>query len=115
VVSKEEVAPGRKGSGGAWGSTSRNAGLTGPAPQNGRIRTLAQKKHSQTVGRRAVGYKLVVLKMACSQSGYTFLRHSLVPPVYEQFKVLGVLVERCDACHFLFLNGAARNSALALH
>jgi hypothetical protein len=27
VVSKEEVAVGRKGSGGAWGSTSRNAGL----------------------------------------------------------------------------------------
>ena len=26
VVSKEEVAVGRKGSGGAWGSTSRNAG-----------------------------------------------------------------------------------------
>ena len=38
VVSKEEVAPDRKGSGGAWGSTSRNAGLAGPAPQNGRIR-----------------------------------------------------------------------------
>jgi hypothetical protein len=33
VVSKEEVAAGRKGSGGAWGSTSRNAGLAGPAPQ----------------------------------------------------------------------------------
>jgi hypothetical protein len=45
VVSKEEVAVGRKGSGGAWGSTSRNAGLAaGPAPQNGRIRTLAKKK-----------------------------------------------------------------------
>jgi hypothetical protein len=43
VVSKEEGAVGRKGSGGAWGSTSRNAGLAGPAPQNGRIRTLAQK------------------------------------------------------------------------
>jgi hypothetical protein len=27
VVSKEEVAAGRKGGGGAWGSTSRNAGL----------------------------------------------------------------------------------------
>jgi hypothetical protein len=34
MVSKEEVAVGRKGSGGAWGSTSRNAGLAGPAPQN---------------------------------------------------------------------------------
>jgi hypothetical protein len=43
VVSKEEVAAGRKGSGGAWwGSTSRNAGLAGPAPQNGRN----QAKHS---------------------------------------------------------------------
>jgi hypothetical protein len=42
VVSKEEVAPRRKGSGGAWGSTSRNAGLAGPAPPSGRIRTLAQ-------------------------------------------------------------------------
>jgi hypothetical protein len=29
VVSKEEVAVGKKGSGGAWGSTSRNAGLAG--------------------------------------------------------------------------------------
>jgi hypothetical protein len=44
VVSKAEVAVGRKGSGGAWGSTSRNAGLAGPAPLNGRIRTLAKKK-----------------------------------------------------------------------
>jgi hypothetical protein len=43
VVRKEEVAAGIKGSGGAWGSTSRNAGLGGPAPQNGRIRTLAKK------------------------------------------------------------------------
>jgi hypothetical protein len=42
VVSKEEeVALGRKGSGGTRGSTSPNAGLAGPAPQNGRIRTLA--------------------------------------------------------------------------
>jgi hypothetical protein len=46
-VSKEEVAVGRKGSGGAWGSTSRNAGLTGPVPQNGRIRTLAKKKQAK--------------------------------------------------------------------
>jgi hypothetical protein len=44
VVSKEEVAVGRKGSSGAWGSTSRNAGLGGTAPQNGRIRTLAKKQ-----------------------------------------------------------------------
>ena len=49
VVSKEGVAVGRKGSGGAWGSTSRNAGLAGPAPQNGRIRTLAEKKAKLSV------------------------------------------------------------------
>jgi hypothetical protein len=42
-MSKEKVAVGRKWSGGAWGSTSRNAGLAGPAPQNGRIRKLAKK------------------------------------------------------------------------
>jgi hypothetical protein len=80
VVSKEEVEVGRKGSGGAWGSTSRNAGLAGPAPLHGRIRLLANK-NSQAVDRRAVGCKLVVLKMACSQSGYKILRHFLVPPV----------------------------------
>jgi hypothetical protein len=44
------------------------AGLAGPAPQIGLIRTLAEKK-SAAVDRRAVGCKLVVLKMACSQSG----------------------------------------------
>jgi hypothetical protein len=49
VVSKEEVAAGRKESGGALGSTSRNAGLAGPAPQNGRIRTLAEKKAKLSV------------------------------------------------------------------
>jgi hypothetical protein len=49
VVSKEEVAVGRKESGGAWGSTSQNAGLAGPAPQNGRIRTLAKKKAKMSV------------------------------------------------------------------
>jgi hypothetical protein len=43
VVSKEEVVVGRKGSGGAWGPTSRNAGLAGPASQNGQIRTLWHK------------------------------------------------------------------------
>jgi hypothetical protein len=80
VVSKAEVAPDRTGSGGAWGSTSRNAGLAGPAPLNGRMRTLA-KKNSQAVGRRAVGCKLVVLKVACSQSGCKILRHFSVSPV----------------------------------
>jgi hypothetical protein len=40
-----------------------------------------RKKNSQAVDRRAVGCKLVVLKMACSQSGYKILRHFLVPLV----------------------------------
>jgi hypothetical protein len=50
MVSKEEVAVGRKGSGGAWGSTSRNAGLAQGQPRKvvEYIRTLAknQAKHS---------------------------------------------------------------------
>jgi hypothetical protein len=77
VVSKERVAVGRKGSGGAWGSTSRNAGgwLAGPAPQNGRLRTLAKKK-SEKVDRWDEGCcNLVVLKMTCSQSGCKVQRH----------------------------------------
>jgi hypothetical protein len=45
VVSKEEVSVGRKGSGGAWGSTSRNM----PAPQNGRIRTLEKKQAKMSI------------------------------------------------------------------
>jgi hypothetical protein len=49
VVSKEEVAVGRKGSAGAWGSTSRNAWLVGTAPQNGRIRTLAKKRAKPSI------------------------------------------------------------------
>jgi hypothetical protein len=49
VVSKEEVAVGRKGSGGAWGSTSRNAGLAVTAPQNGRTRTLAQNQVKMSI------------------------------------------------------------------
>ena len=49
VVSNEEVDVGRKGSGGAWGSTSRNAGLAGPAPQNGRIRTPAKKTAKRSI------------------------------------------------------------------
>jgi hypothetical protein len=72
VVSKEEVDVGRKGSGGAWGSTSRN----GPAPQNGRIRALA-KKTSEKVDRWDVGCSLVVLKMTCSQSGCEVQTHFL--------------------------------------
>jgi hypothetical protein len=38
-------------------------------------------KKSEAVDRRAVGCKLVVLKMACSQSGCKILRHFSVPPV----------------------------------
>jgi hypothetical protein len=50
VVSNEEVDVGRKGCGGAWGSTSRNAGLVGPAPQNGRwSNTLAKKQAKMSV------------------------------------------------------------------
>jgi hypothetical protein len=100
-MSKAEVAVGRKGSGGAWGSTSRNAGLAGPAPQDGRIRTLAEKK-SQTFDRRAVGFYLVVLKMACSQSHCKIQAPFSATPC-EQFKVLSGLFSpemRC-ACHFI--------------
>ena len=71
VVSKEEVPVGRKGSGGAWGR---------PAPQNGRIRTLAEKK-AKKVDRWDVGCNLVVLKMTCSQSGCRVHRHFLASPV----------------------------------
>jgi hypothetical protein len=67
VVSKEKVAVGRKGSGGAWGSTSRNAGLAGPAPQNVRWSNTG-KNTSQNVDRRAVGCSLVVLKSALPQA-----------------------------------------------
>jgi hypothetical protein len=77
------VAVGKKGSGGAWGCVDQPecgaaAGLAGPAaPQNGRIRTLANEKSSEKVDRWAVGFKLVVLKMACSQSGCKVQWHSL--------------------------------------
>jgi hypothetical protein len=100
VVSKDAVAVGRKGSGRAWGSTSRNAN-TG-------------KKSSQNVDRRAVGCNLVVLKMTCSQSGCKVQTHFSAPHPYEQLEVLSALVQRCDACHFI-LNQAVRNSTLALH
>jgi hypothetical protein len=36
---------------------------------------------SEKVNRRAVGCKLVVLKMACSQSGCKVQTHFLAPPV----------------------------------
>jgi hypothetical protein len=49
VVSKEEVAVGRKGSGGAWGSTSRaNAGLlAGPHP-----RKMVEYEHWRKIKRK---------------------------------------------------------------
>jgi hypothetical protein len=53
VVSKEEVAVGRKGSGGEWGSTSRNAGLAGPAPQNGWWSNTGKKHAKMSIEARA--------------------------------------------------------------
>jgi hypothetical protein len=48
---------------------------------------LVEYKHwqnnSQAVDRWAVGCKLVVLKMACSQSGCKIVRHLSVSPVRE--------------------------------
>jgi hypothetical protein len=86
VVSKEEVAVGRKGSGGAWGSTSRNAGLAGP--QNGRIRTLAKKNKPNI---RSLGYGLQFggAEMACSQSHCKIQAPFSATPC-EQFKVLSL-------------------------
>jgi hypothetical protein len=50
--------------------------MAGPAPQNGRIRTLA-KKSSEKVDRWDVGCNLVVLKMTCSQSqAAKFIKHT---------------------------------------
>jgi hypothetical protein len=91
LVSKEEVALGRKGGGGAWGSTSRNAGLAGPAPQNGRIRTLAKQQPScRSSGcRLQVGgaeNDLLAIRLQSSKTLFSAARP------YEQFKVLGVLV-----------------------
>jgi hypothetical protein len=82
--------------------------------QNGRIRTLANKKKP---GCRSLGCRLQVggakngllaIKLQNFKTPFGVARP------YEQFKVLGVLVQRCDACQFI-LNEAARNSALALH
>jgi hypothetical protein len=74
-VSKEGVAVGRKGSGGAWGSTSRNAGLAEPAPQNGRIRSNTGEKKSEK------GCNLVVTGGAENYLLAIRLRHFLAPPV----------------------------------
>jgi hypothetical protein len=81
VVSKEVVAVGRKGGGGAWGGVDQpkcGAGRASPAKWS-----VAQywQKRSQAAGRRTVGCNLVMQKMACSQSGCNNLRHFSVPPV----------------------------------
>jgi hypothetical protein len=92
-------------------------GLAGPAPhsipQNGGIRTLA-KKTSQTFGRWAVGCNLVVLKMAYSQSHCKIQAPFSATPC-EQFKVHSALFGLKTRCVSFYLNGAAQNSALALH
>jgi hypothetical protein len=89
-------------------------GWQGASPAKWSKRNTGEKS-SEKVDRRAVGCKLVMLEMACSQSGRkvfdTFQRRRC-----EQFKALSALFSpkmRC-ACHFI-LNGAAPNSALALH
>jgi hypothetical protein len=81
VASKEVAVAGRKGSGGAWGSTSRNAGLAGPAGSGKRppLRILAKK--SQKVDRRAVGCNLVVLKSALPQANYKIQAPNPATPV----------------------------------
>jgi hypothetical protein len=91
VVSTEEVAAGRKGRGGAWGSTSRNthrAGLyfkdflqrASPAKWSNTSEHRGEKS-SEPFDRRAVGCNVVVLKMTCSQSGGKVQWHFLAPPV----------------------------------
>jgi hypothetical protein len=70
VVSKAEVAAGKKRE--RWGSHGgrRTAGMRG---WQGQPRKMVEYEHwqktSQNVDRRAVGCNLVVLKMTCSQSG----------------------------------------------
>jgi hypothetical protein len=73
-------------------------------------------KSSEKVDRRAVGCKLVVLKMACSRNLAAEFNNTFQCRRCEQFKALSALFSlqmRC-ACHFI-LNEAAPNSALALH
>jgi hypothetical protein len=54
------------------------AGRSSPAKWSN---TNTGEKNSETFDRRDVGCKLVVLKMACSQSGCKILRHLSAPPV----------------------------------
>jgi hypothetical protein len=76
------------------------------------------EKKSEAVDRRAVGCKLVVLKMACSQSGSKVQWHffSVARTSNSRCVVLSALFSlkmRC-ACHFI-LNEVVRNSSLELH
>jgi hypothetical protein len=98
-MSKEEVAVVRKGSGGAGGSTSRNAGLAGPAPQNGRIRTPAQNQAKRpVVGLWVCGLQyggaendLLAIRLKSSKTLFSVARTS-----NSRCLVL-YLVQRCDA------------------
>jgi hypothetical protein len=74
VVSNEEVAVGRKGSGGAWGMGhgSRPAGRM--RGWQGQPRKMAEYEHWRKIKRKGrslgcMGCNVVVLKMTCSQSG----------------------------------------------
>jgi hypothetical protein len=119
VVSKEEVALGRKGSGAALiRHGSRPAGMRGWQGQpllNGRIQTLAKKQ----LGCRSSGCRLQV---GGAENGLLAIRQQNVKTLFSAartsnlgLKVLVVLVQRSGAWHFFILNGAAaRNSTLAL-
>jgi hypothetical protein len=54
------------------------ASLASPAKWSN---TNTGEKNSEKIDRRAVGCKLVVLKMTCSQSGRKVQTHFLAPPV----------------------------------
>jgi hypothetical protein len=92
VVSKEEVAAGRKVSGGAWGPTSRNAGLAGPAPQNGRWSNTGKKQAKMSIAGLSVAIWWsweVPSRNQAANIKDTFQRR---PTTYEQLKALSVLV-----------------------
>ena len=115
MVSKEGVAVGRKGSGGAWGSTSRNAGLAGPARKMVEYEHRRKKKRSC----RSSGCRLQVggaendLLAIRPQSSNTLFSAARTSNSRCLVLYLVQAKMRC-ACHFI-LNEAAPNSALALH
>jgi hypothetical protein len=76
-------------------------------------RILAKKQAKMSIARLSVAIWWCWKEPLRKQSGCKILRHFKASPD-EQLKVLGVLLQRRGACHFI-LNGAARNSALALH